>query len=146
MFIYIFLSFWFSCFVFPEKVRSKDLLNSFHQMNKKITITVQSKVFELQMENNSTAKELQERLPISVKMKELNNNEKYFFLEKPLVAYPKQVNQINEGDVMLYGDNCLVIFYKSFRTSYSYTKIGHITLNKGLAQSLGQGDIWVQFK
>jgi hypothetical protein len=115
-------------------------------MNKKITITVQSKVFELQMENNSTAKELQERLPISVKMKELNNNEKYFFLEKPLVAYPKQVNQINEGDVMLYGDNCLVIFYKSFRTSYSYTKIGHITLNKGLAQSLGQGDIWVQFK
>jgi hypothetical protein len=114
----------------------------FHQMDKKITITVHSKVFDLQLENNSTAEEWKERLPIRVKMKELNNNEKYFFLEKPLVAFPKQVNQINQGDVMLYGDNCLVIFYKSFRTTYSYTKIGHITLTKGL----GQGDIWVQFK
>ena len=27
---------------------------------------------------------------------------------------------------MLFGNNCLVIFYESFDTSYSYTKIGHI--------------------
>ena len=27
---------------------------------------------------------------------------------------------------MLYGNNYLVVFYKSFDTLYSYTKIGHI--------------------
>ena len=34
--------------------------------------------------------------------------------------------KINAGDIMLYGNNCLVVFYKSFDTTYSYTKIGHI--------------------
>ena len=74
MFVYLLLSFWLSYFAFPEKDRSKDLPNSFHHMDKKITITVHSKVFELQLENNSTAEEWKERLPIRVKMKELNNN------------------------------------------------------------------------
>ena len=27
---------------------------------------------------------------------------------------------------MLYNDNCIVLFYKSFDTEYSYTKLGHI--------------------
>lgn len=27
---------------------------------------------------------------------------------------------------MLFGSDCLVVFYQSFDTSYSYTKIGHI--------------------
>ncbi len=43
---------------------------------------------------------------------------------------------------MLYGNNCLVIFYKSFKTSDSYTKIGHI---ENLSD-LGNRNITVEFK
>ena len=43
---------------------------------------------------------------------------------------------------MLYGSNCLVIFYKSFDTSYSYTKIGHIEN----LPDLGDGNINVEMK
>ena len=59
-------------------------------------------------------------------MNELNGNEKYVYLDNKLPTSPYNPKRINAGDVMLYGNNCLVIFYKSFDTSYSYTKIGHI--------------------
>ena len=42
---------------------------------------------------------------------------------------------------MLYGDNCLVVFYESFDTEYSYTKIGHI---EGLLE-MGDGEVVVKF-
>jgi hypothetical protein len=59
-------------------------------------------------------------------MQELNGNEKYVYLDNTFPSNPVKVNHINKGDIMLYGKDCLVIFYKSFDTSYSYTKIGHI--------------------
>ena len=65
-------------------------------------------------------------LPKEYNMNELNGNEKYTYLDNPLPTDSYNPNQINKGDVMLFGDNCLVIFYKTFNTNYSYTKIGHI--------------------
>ena len=47
---------------------------------------------------------------------------------------------------MLYGDSCVVLFYKSFNTSYSYTKIGYIENIEGLESALGNSDIDVTFK
>ena len=43
---------------------------------------------------------------------------------------------------MLFGNNCLVIFYESFDTSYSYTKIGHIDN----LDNLGNGSIIAKFE
>ena len=37
---------------------------------------------------------------------------------------------------MLYGSDCIVIFYKTFKTSYSYTKIGRITNPKKLKSAI----------
>ena len=65
-------------------------------------------------------------LPKEFKMQELNGNEKYIYLDEILPTNPVNPKQINKGDVMLYGNNCLVIFYKTFTTNYSYTLIGHI--------------------
>jgi hypothetical protein len=46
---------------------------------------------------------------------------------------------------MLYGSTCLVLFYKDFSTSYSYTKLGSIEDISGLTDALGGGSVQVTF-
>ena len=74
-------------------------------------------------------------------MNELNGNEKYVYMNNSLTTNSYNPKHIEKGDVMLFGDNCLVIFYKSFDTSYSYTKIGHIDD----LPDLGSGSVIVSF-
>ena len=91
-----------------------------------LTIRINDKEFVINLENNKTALEFAEMLPLSLSMTELNGNEKYVYLDETLTTDSYNPKHIEAGDVMLYGNNCLVIFYKSFDTSYNYTKIGHI--------------------
>ena len=92
----------------------------------KMNIQIDNKTFTVIVENNKTVKELYQKLPITLEMSDLNNNEKYCYLDFTLPTDSKSVKNIKKGDIMLFGNSCLVIFYKSFTTSYSYTKIGYI--------------------
>jgi len=91
-----------------------------------IKIIINEKEYKLNLEKTDEAKDFINNVPSELVMMDLNNNEKYVYLDKVFMNNPINVNYIEKGDLMLYGDNCLVIFYKSFETTYSYTKIGHI--------------------
>ena len=107
----------------PEDV--KDTNEKEKNMNN-INISINGKLYNAILEDNETVKEFLKILPQEFKMNELNGNEKYIYINTTLPTNAINPKQINKGDIMLYGNNCLVIFYKSFETNYSYTKIGHI--------------------
>lgn len=111
--------------------------------SQKMNIQIDNKTFTVIVENNRTVKELYQKLPITLEMSDLNNNEKYCYLDFTLPTDSKSVKNIKKGDVMLFGNSCLVIFYKSFTTSYSYTKIGHIENPADIETALGRKDIKV---
>ena len=109
-------------------------------------IAVGDKQFPVNLESSDTVTALTEMLPMTLDMSELNGNEKYYYLDTSLPSSPEKVGHISEGDIMLYGDNCLVVFYESFDTSYSYTKIGHISDTSWLADALGKDGVTVTFE
>ena len=90
-------------------------------------VKINDREVNLNWENNDTVKELLNHLPLNMEMQELNGNEKYAYLDNSLPTNSFNPEEIKTGDVYLYGNNCLVIFYQDFSTNYSYTKIGHIT-------------------
>lgn len=110
-----------------------------------ITITVNGRAFSAMLYDNETAKSFRERLPLTLDMSELNGNEKYYYLPESLPTNSSRPSAINAGDIMLYGGDCIVIFYESFSTSYSYTPIGKIDDPGGLSAALGSENVQVTF-
>ena len=109
-----------------NKIQKQENLKESEEIINNMNIVINEKEYKLNLENNETVAELLTKLPLQLNMNDLNSNEKYVYLDFSLKNNPVNPKHINKGDVMLYTDNCLVIFYKSFDTSFSYTKIGHI--------------------
>lgn len=101
--------------------------------------------FAVTLENNATARAFVQLLPATLDMPDLNGNEKHVALSRSLPSNPVRAGTIRMGDVMLYGSNTLVVFYKTFPSSYSYTRIGRVRDTSGLAEALGAGDQRISF-
>lgn len=111
-----------------------------------LKIIIGTTVFTAMLFQNKTSEAFKAMLPITIKMTELNNNEKFVYLPTTLPTNESAVGDIKPGDIMLFGDACLVLFYKGFKTSFSYTKIGQITDTSKLMEALGNGNVTVTFE
>lgn len=109
-------------------------------------ITVGSAVFTATPADNAAARTFGAMLPMTLRMEELNGNEKYDYLPGSLPVSSFDPGTIRSGDLMLYGANCLVLFYKTFSTGYRYTPLGRVDDPEGLEEALGRGSVTVKFE
>jgi hypothetical protein len=120
--------------------------NNNETMNSKIRIKIGASTFSATLSNNATAAAFKALLPMTINMVELNGNEKYFNLASSLPTNVSNHATIETGDLMLYGSNTFVLFYKTFSTSYSYTRLGRMDDTTGLSAALGNGNVSITFE
>lgn len=114
-------------------------------MDRNITITVGGTQFAATLEDNEAGRAFAAMLPLTLDMSEMNGNEKYHYLDESLPTESCRPGTIQAGDLMLYGSSCVVLFYETFSSGYSYTRLGRIGNPEGLAAAIGGGNVSVTF-
>ena len=108
-------------------------------------MTVGERRFAITLADNAAARAFAAQLPLTLEMSELNGNEKHAELPKPLPAKASRPGTIRSGDLMLYGADTLVVFYLTFQSSYSYTRLGRVDDPSELSRALGPRGVRVVF-
>lgn len=115
-------------------------------MSSKIKIKVNSQTFTATFLVNNSTRAFIKMLPMTINMRELNGDEKYHDLPEVLPTNASNPRTTQTGDLMLFGSRTLVLFYKTFSTSYSYTRLGRIDDVSGLAEAVGSKNVMVTFE
>ncbi len=108
-------------------------------------MTIGERRFAIALADTAASRAFAAQLPLTLDMAELNGNEKYADLPQALPADASRLGTIRSGDLMLYGSTTVVVFYETFRTPYSYTRLGHVIDPGGLEQALGPRGVRIVF-
>ncbi|CAN7650236.1 cyclophilin-like fold protein [Acidovorax sp. LjRoot38] len=108
-------------------------------------MTIGERRFAITLADTRAAQAFAAMLPLTLDMEELNGNEKKKELPNALPTDTYQPGVIRNGDLLLWGSRTVVIFYLTFDSHYSYTRLGRVDDTAGLAEALGRRDVRVVF-
>lgn len=111
----------------------------------KINVIIGNNTFAATIADAETGRAFYNMLPLTLNMNELNGNEKYSYLDTSLPTASYRPGTIKAGDLLLYGNSCVVLFYETFSSNYNYSRIGAIDNPEGIAQAVGSGNVTATF-
>lgn len=111
----------------------------------RVWMTVGERRFSVTLADNEAARAFAALLPLTLDMPDLNGNEKHVKLPKALPADATKPGTIRNGDLMLWRSDTLVVFYLTFDSAYSYTRLGRIDNPAALPEVLGRGQVRISF-
>jgi hypothetical protein len=130
-------------FVVPPAAASTASPNTAEE--RRIWMAVGERRFTITLADNEAARAFVSQLPLTLDMPDLNGNEKHVKLPKALPTNTTRPGTIRTGDLMLWGADTLVVFYLTFDSPYSYTRLGRIEDAAALPQALGRGQVRITF-
>lgn len=106
-----------------------------------VTLRVGEKDFSATLNDSEAAQAFIKYFPMTVKMEDLNRQEKFYALPDNLPADSiERPATIYNGDIFCWSGNTLVLFYSTFQNSYGgYVRLGVVNDPAGLAAALGSG-------
>ena len=107
-------------------------------------MTVGDRRFAITLSDNAAARAFAAQFPLTLDLSDLNGNEKHAKLPRALPTDASRPGTIRNGDLMLYGADTLVVFYLTFNSTYSYTRLGRVNDPDDLATVVGRGNVRVE--
>lgn len=111
----------------------------------RLNVQVGDQIFTATLEDNVAVDafvSMMEEEPVAIQMSDYSGFEKVGSLGRELPSDNSQMTT-QAGDIVLYNNNQIVVFYGS--NSWSYTRIGKIDDLSGWEDALGNGDVTVTF-
>lgn len=112
---------------------------------RRMWMTVGKHRFAVTLADTAAAGAFRALIPLTLDMGELNGHEKHARLPQALPPNASRPGTIRSGDVMLYGSDTLVVFYLTFESAYSYTRVGRVDDPASLTEALGRHAVQVTF-
>ena len=96
-------------------------------------LSIDNQELDVAWEDNDSVKALKGILPLAINMHEYGGFEQTGSIGQSIVKNDSQIDVIPR-DIVLYSGNAISVFYST--SSWSYTRLGHINLNKNELNAL----------
>lgn len=124
--------------------RSVSARSSTEQEIANVEISVNNVTYTVIMEDTPTGRALVSRLPsTSMRLPASYDRDgvlKYYDMPNEVVSDPEEITTVSAGELLLDGNDRLLLFYQDTEAVGTYTRVGRIENSEGLAEAVGNDE------